>query len=150
MEDILNDYNLYVYVEPEIISLGFPLDYAIVDEDKKKILVMVELKRLSSIGKNFIDYTKSFVEQIGRLQFLNESLIVAYHLHFTYDVLSTCTAQTLVHILSGLKILIESITGVRILSTYTTSPNTAFSEFKAHFKKEIYPLIIEALERKQV
>ncbi|MEM1610939.1 MAG: hypothetical protein QXQ57_04750 [Sulfolobales archaeon] len=85
IQDLLENNNLYLYPEPNLIEIGKTFDYAVVDETRKNIVFLAEVKRLRAIN-NLISYIEEFDEKLNELKrrtILDHIDATIFHLHLT-------------------------------------------------------------------
>jgi len=135
LEKLLTRYNLYMYLEPEIIVVGSPFDYAIVDEANKRVLLLVEVKRLRSFenlpryAKNFLDKAMPIIDRCG---------YAVLHLHITPDIAKDEKLLDVVKTFAEtLNTMIRISMNVRVILTYGDS----FDLFRKQLEEQIEALL---------
>ena len=135
LEDLLAKHNLYMYLEPEIIDVGSPFDYAIVDEVGSRILLLVEMKRLRSF-ENLPRYAKDFLSKA--IPIIDRCRYAVLYLHIALDIARDEKLLSVVKVfVETLNTVIGSTMSVRIVLTYGDS----FDSFKKQLEEQIEVLL---------
>jgi len=142
-QDILDRYDLHMYMEPEIIGRNFAFDYALIDYQKHELLLLVEVKRLYSL-RYFSTYTEKFITKM--MKTFNHVEHLAYHLHFTNEML-TGDYRKMSSILEGISRITERFIKLSIIPTFTISNDNIFFEFKRQLVRVLSYIIEELISK---
>ena len=137
IEELLNEYNLYFYLESEVLNIGKPFDYALVDEVKGKVVTLVEVKRLSSL-EDLPNYVKGFM---GKAKSIYEVCnYVILHLHATPEVIrDERTRKLLEGFKEAVNTALNSLTNIKVITTHINE--NRFNTFKNTLTSEIEQLL---------
>lgn len=145
LRKLLKQHNLVFAIEPRILSSDrytVTYDYAIINLSRRKIIVLVEVKRLQRLG-NVHEHFSTFREKVSIITHLmksNNIKHVALHLHVTTDLCSECGGVERLLASIGL-LLSETRQPISIISTDTCYRGDSTSGFQNQLFSQISTII---------
>lgn len=137
IEELLSEHNLYFYLEPEVLNIEKPFDYALIDEVNNRIVALVKVKRLLSL-ENLLNYMKDFMNKAGSIHKNCDYVIL--HLHITPEITKDKRTHKLIEILKeAVNTALNTLTNIRIITTHINKDR--FNTFKNTLTKEIKPYL---------